>query len=51
VAILRKRNQYNLNEAYAEYLISASKAAAKDDFVFIGGSTFVVAELALNEGF
>lgn len=38
---------YNsVSEAYA----SSKNNATKDDFIFIGGSTFVVAELPLNKG-
>jgi dihydrofolate synthase/folylpolyglutamate synthase len=33
-------------DAYNE----AKKKATKNDFIFIGGSTFVVAELPLNKG-
>jgi len=41
-----KGNTYNsVSEAYEE----AKNNAAKDDFIYIGGSTFVVAELPLNK--
>jgi dihydrofolate synthase/folylpolyglutamate synthase len=53
--VLQKNaTNHNLNgSTYASVLeaySSATKNATKDDFVFIGGSTFVVAELALKKG-
>jgi dihydrofolate synthase/folylpolyglutamate synthase len=53
--LLAKANSHNLyGRTYTSVLEaydSARNTATKDDFIFIGGSTFVVAELPLNKGF
>jgi dihydrofolate synthase/folylpolyglutamate synthase len=54
-SILQKKaiNQGLQGNTYASVLeaySSATKTARKDDFIFIGGSTFVVAELPINKG-
>ncbi|MFV7235048.1 MULTISPECIES: bifunctional folylpolyglutamate synthase/dihydrofolate synthase [Flavobacterium] len=49
-----KAKKYNLKgdiyHSVAESYHAAKNNATKNDFIFIGGSTFVVAELPLNEG-
>jgi dihydrofolate synthase/folylpolyglutamate synthase len=53
--LLEKANSHNLyGSTYASILEaynSARNTATKNDFIFIGGSTFVVAELPLDKGF
>ncbi|WP_035668228.1 folylpolyglutamate synthase/dihydrofolate synthase family protein [Flavobacterium sp. 83] len=49
-----KAKKHNLNgntySSVTEAYMSAKNNATKNDFIFIGGSTFVVAELPLNTG-
>jgi len=40
----------NIYTSVAEAYIQAKNNATKNDFIFVGGSTFVVAELPLNKG-
>jgi dihydrofolate synthase/folylpolyglutamate synthase len=40
----------NIFTSVSEAYESAKNNATNDDFIFIGGSTFVVAELPLNKG-